>query len=82
MLLENVSALCKERNITIAELERETGLGNGTVRRWASMNPRVDLLKKVADYFGTTLDALYGDGADAENKKEGEQNERIADFQE
>lgn len=66
MLLENVSALCKERNITFAELERKTGLGNGTVRRWKDMNPRVDLLKKVADYFGVTLDELMK--ADEEEK--------------
>ena len=70
VLLRNVAELCKAKNITFAELERETGLGNGTVRRWASMNPRVDLLKKVADYFGVTLDELYGN-ADAEKVKEG-----------
>ena len=58
MLLENISKLCKERGITFAELERETGLGNGTVRRWGEMNPRVDLLKKVADYFCVTLDEI------------------------
>lgn len=58
MVLDNISRLCKKRNITFAELERETGLGNGTVRRWKDMNPRVDLLKKVADFFGVTLDDL------------------------
>ena len=58
MILNNVSELCKERGITIAELERKTGIGNGTVRRWKEMNPRVDLLKKVADYFGVTIDDL------------------------
>lgn len=58
MLYKNLKELCEKNNITFAELERKTGLGNGTVRRWESMKPRVDLLKKVADYFGVTIDEL------------------------
>ena len=62
MLIENITNLCKEKNITFAELERETGLGNGTIRRWDEMNPRVDRLKLVADYFGVTIDFLINGG--------------------
>lgn len=58
MLYENVLALCKERKIRIARLERETGLGNGTVRGWERSTPSMDTLKKVADYFGVTMDFL------------------------
>ena len=61
MLMENISELCKSRRITFAELERSTGLGNGTVRRWNEMNPRVDKLKLVADFFGVTIDELLKD---------------------
>ena len=61
MLLENITAFCKEKHITIAELERNTGISNGTIRRWGEMNPRVDLLKKVADYFGVTLDEIVSE---------------------
>ena len=62
LLIENITKLCKEKNITFAELERETGLGNGTIRRWDEMNPRVDRLKLVADYFGVTIDFLINGG--------------------
>lgn len=62
MLLDNISALCKEHNVTFAEVERITGLGNGTIRRWDEMNPRVDRLKLVADYFGVTIDELIERG--------------------
>ncbi|MBO5967456.1 MAG: helix-turn-helix transcriptional regulator [Clostridia bacterium] len=58
MLLEKITTLCKEQKITFAELERKVGLGNGTISRWGKMNPRVDTLKAVADYFGVTLDEL------------------------
>ena len=58
MILENIRRLCQERNITLAALERETGIGNGVIARWGEMRPRVDLLKRVADYFGCTVDEL------------------------
>ncbi|MCI8479120.1 MAG: helix-turn-helix transcriptional regulator [Oscillospiraceae bacterium] len=58
MILENISRLCKKNNISIAKLERETGLGNATIRGWKRASPTVDRLKLVADYFGVTLDEL------------------------
>lgn len=57
-LVGNISELCKSNCLTVAELERKIGLGNGVIRRWNEMNPRVDRLKLVADYFGVTIDDL------------------------
>lgn len=58
MLFENISRLCRKKNISIARLERELGFGNATIRGWAVSSPRADMLQKVAVYFGTTMDAL------------------------
>ena len=58
MLFDNVVSLCKERNITIARLEKESGLGNATIRGWERGVPTIGTVKKVADYFGVTVDAL------------------------
>ena len=58
MLIKNVKALCAENGITITELERNAGIGCGTIGRWTKSSPRVDTLKKVADYFGVTMEAL------------------------
>ena len=57
-IFENVQALCKERNISIARLEREAGLGNATVRGWKKCSPGVGTLLKVATYFGCTVEDL------------------------
>ena len=38
-IFERVQALCADHNISIARLERETGLGNATVRGWQSTAP-------------------------------------------
>lgn len=61
MILDKIRALCKERGITLAELERNAGLGNGVIARWGETNPRVDKLKAVADFFGVTVDELLKD---------------------
>ncbi len=57
----NMDALrqrCKERGITIAELERNTGISNGVIARWESSSPRVCSVQAVADFFGCTVDDL------------------------
>ena len=58
MLFERISALCKEHGISIAKLEKEAELGNATIRGWRDSSPRVDSLKKVADYFKCSVDDL------------------------
>lgn len=61
MIYTNISNLCKIRGISIARLERDVGLGNATIRGWASSSPTVEKLKMVADYFGVTVDDLLAD---------------------
>lgn len=60
-MLEQIRRLCTEKGITIFKLERDLGFGNGTVRGWATANPQSDKLKRVADYFGVTVDELLKD---------------------
>lgn len=61
MIYENIVSLCKAKNISIAKLERETGLGNATIRTWETSSPSVDRLKKVADYLGVTIDSMLSE---------------------
>lgn len=61
MVVKNIEALCKKRGISIARLEREAGIGNGVIRRWDEGNPRLDCIKRIADYFGVTIDELLQD---------------------
>lgn len=58
MILKNIKRKCEERKISFAALERETGIGNGVIAKWERGSPRVESLKKVADYFGCTVDEL------------------------
>lgn len=56
MIFNIIENLCKERNISIAKLERECEFGNGTIRGWSKSDPTVSKLKKVASYFGKPIE--------------------------
>ena len=58
MIYKNVVALCKKHGISISKLEKEVGIGNGTIGRWEKSSPTVESIKKVADYFGVSVDSL------------------------
>jgi len=59
MIYDQILILCGKSGISIARLERETGLGNGTVRRWKKGDASVEKVKRVADYFGVSVDSLF-----------------------
>lgn len=44
--------------MTIKALEEICNLGNGTIRRWDKNSPSLDKVKRVASFFGVTLDEL------------------------
>lgn len=58
MIFENISELCKEKKISIAKLEKESGLGNATIRSWVNSSPRVENLQAVARTLECTVDDL------------------------
>lgn len=61
LLYDNIEAICKKRGISIARLERESGVGNATVRGWVTAKPNVDTIGKVAAYLGVSIDELLQD---------------------
>lgn len=67
MILKNIKSLCEQQGINIATLERNLGFGNATIRGWEKSSPTAEKLKKVADFFGVTMDYLVTDhgGSDA-----------------
>jgi len=58
LLFGKIRDLCVKRNINISTLERETQLGRNTIYRWDESSPSANKLKRVADYFGVTVDEL------------------------
>ena len=63
MIYERISRLCAEKKLPIYKLEKEVGISNGTIARWATSSPTVDNLAKVADRLGVSVDYLLGRSA-------------------
>ena len=56
MIFGKISKLVSEKGISISSLEKTLGFGNGTIRGWKESSPSVEKLKKVADYFGVSIE--------------------------
>lgn len=59
-IVDKIKVLAKERNLTLAELERKLDFGNGTIARWRTRTPGADKLKLVAEHFNVSVDYLIG----------------------
>lgn len=57
-LYTNIRQICKARGLTIAELERAAGLGNGVIRKWDQASPTLRTVIAVADYLEVTVNDL------------------------
>jgi transcriptional regulator with XRE-family HTH domain len=57
-LYKNIRRLCLERDVSIPDLERALGLGAGTIYKWKKSSPKIENLRRVADFFGVTVDEL------------------------
>lgn len=57
-MLERIEALCREKHISILELERLAGLKQRTVYKWDRSMPSADKVKAVADVLETTVEEL------------------------
>jgi len=49
LIYNKLKEICKEKDISIASVEKKAGLGNGTITKWNSSKPTIDNLKAVAD---------------------------------
>lgn len=68
MLFHKIQCLCMEKGTNISELERVLGFANATIRSWDRSDPRASNLKKVADYFGVSIDYLLKPDEGGENE--------------
>jgi transcriptional regulator with XRE-family HTH domain len=69
MFKNRLSKLIKERKITQTELARALGVHRQNVYQWTAgkTKPRPDEFKRVAQYFGVTVDYLLKDDEDTDN---------------
>lgn len=57
-MLTAIMNKCRERGMSLAELERQAGLANRTIYKWDESVPSVEKVLAVADVLGVTVDEL------------------------
>lgn len=57
-LIDRIEQAIKEKGTNFKRVERECGLGNGTIKRWEDQSPRLDKLVLVSEYLQISLDYL------------------------
>ena len=58
MIYEKIKELCKQKGISINQLEKEAGLTNGSISKWNNNMPQADRLKAVADVLKVKMEKL------------------------
>lgn len=71
-LVDRLEGIAKEEGLTFNRIERELGLGNGTIKRWNDQSPRLDKLTAVAQFLDVSLDYLVFGALRAESTPSGE----------
>lgn len=63
MCYERFNKLLQEFNVTPYKVAKETGVNQGTLTGWkkGEYAPKIDKLKKIADYFDVSVEWLSGE---------------------
>ena len=61
-MLDNIKKLCRERGVSLREVGNACGFGTKSIYTWGNNPPAsIERVKRVADYFGVTVDDLLAD---------------------
>lgn len=58
MIYENIVRISKKKGLSLMEVEKKAGLGQGAISKWKKSTPTVRSLKKVADALGCSVATL------------------------
>ena len=60
IIVDSIKKLCKDKNITVSQLEKEIGLSQGLVSKWMNTTPSLDKIVDIANYFHVSIDEVVG----------------------
>lgn len=63
MYYEKFEGLCRQFNVTAADVSRATGVATSTLSNWKNgkYTPKMEKLKKIADFFGVKSEYFTGE---------------------
>ncbi len=61
VFFEQLRKLCASKNISVTQLVLNLGISKSNVTNWKNgINPKSEVLKRIADYFNVSVDYLLG----------------------
>nr|WP_321315953.1 helix-turn-helix transcriptional regulator [uncultured Ligilactobacillus sp.] len=60
IIYNRIKDLANEKNISLAQVERDLDFSNGVISTWRKSNASQDKILKVANYFNVSTDYLLG----------------------
>lgn len=57
-IYDKIKAICKEKGMSVRQLEMSAGLKNGVISKWNDSSPTIKSLKAVADVLKVKVDKL------------------------
>lgn len=58
LLYDRIREICKKKGVSVSALERQAGLGHGTISKWNNVSPTTDNLQAVANILKVKVDNL------------------------
>lgn len=57
-IVANIKKIASEKNLTIKQIGKGSGVGENAIYRWDKQNPNLSSLKKVSNYLDIPIDEL------------------------
>lgn len=81
MFWDNFIELCVKNNVKPNPVAKSLGISSGSVTNWKKgVAPNSTTLKKIADYFGVSVDYLLGKESTAQPSEHDELNEYLEEI--
>lgn len=73
ILVDRIRSICKKKNISIAQMEKELKWSQGLISRWSKNSPSIGKIMEVVRYLGVSYEELLGEiNSDEEEEDEQE----------
>ncbi len=79
MFIEKLNKLLLKNNVTRAKLIEDIGIGKNQIKYWEvhQNTPNAETIKKIADYFGVTVEYLIGDEDYPDSSEENDEKKEL-----
>lgn len=62
-IYDKIKAICKEKGVSIASVERQAGMSSGAISKWKTSSPTVASLSSVVNVLCVPITEVFGGDA-------------------